>query len=264
MWQNFIDLAIRIQLGLIPNISRIAGFGRVSGLSSATPNAALWPLGASTSVYPWILVAGKLRLKSDNAADAPGGAGCQSVLVQGLSPARAQISETVILNGTNYVQTVQDFLRVNSMLGILPGVANAEVTNAGLVQAETLDGVVRCVMPAGDGMSQGTQFSPPADSVALLFNVDVQMEASSGSTERHLDAALWFRNAQSGQIYRRPRRIVASNSAGKANLEARTLIAIPGGTDFQIQVTAIDSASLTAVTGAYEGILVRNLSLNQN
>jgi hypothetical protein len=264
MWQNFVELMIRIQLGLVPNFSIIRGFGRASGLSSATPNAAIWPLGATIPTYPWITSAGKLRLKSDNVGDAPGGAGCQSVLVQGLGPTRLPISETVILDGTSYVQTVQDFLRVNSMIGMLPGVANAEVTNLGLVQAETLDGTVRSVMPAGDGMSQGSQYSPPADSVALLFNVDVQMEASSGSTERHLDGALWFRNAQSGQIYRRPRRIVVSNSAGKANLEPRTLIAVPAGTDFQLQVQTIDSASLTAVTGAFEGILVQNLSLRQN
>lgn len=264
MWQNFVDLMIRIQLGLIPNMSIVRGFGRASGLSSATPNAAIWPLGATVPTYPWIGTAGKLRLKSDNAGDAPGGAGMQSVLVQGLSPLRAAISETVILDGINYVQTVNDFLRVNNMIGMLPGVAGAEVTNLGLVQAETLDGTIRSVIPAGDGMSQGTQLSPPADSIALLFNVDVQMEASSGSTERHMDAALWFRNAQSGQIYRRPRRIVVSNSAGKANLEPRTLIAIPGGTDFQLQITNIDSASATAVTGAYEGILVQNVSLRQN
>lgn len=266
MWQNFIDLAIRAQLGLIPNVSRVAGFGRAAGLSNGTLPAAIWPNGAGTQTYPWITGAGgKLRFKSSNAGDAVGGAGCQSILVSGLNAVtRALQSETITLTGASYVQSTLDYIRINSILAMMPGVANAEVTNLGDVQAETLDGIVRCVMPAGEGISQGSQYTPPADSILLLHNVDVQMEASSGSTERHMDVALWFRNATSGQVYRRPRRITASNSAGKTNLEPRLLIAVPGGTDFQLQVTNIDSASLTAVTGAWEGLLFQNLSLRQN
>jgi len=253
-----LELAARVQLGLVPNVSRVTGLGRVTGLTSGNTPADIWP---GAGIYPWIVTPGILRLKSTSIEDAVGGAGCATVLVSGLNTARGLISETVTLQGATLVDTVNSYARINGMLGMLPGVAGAEVTNVGDITAQTADGVVRSFAPAGEGLAQMSQYTPPVNSLLLLHSVDVQMEASSGSTERHADATIWLRNTTGGQIYRRPRRITVSNSSGVSELRPRMLIGVPGGTDMQIRVISIDSASVTAFTGAWEGLLLQNTNL---
>lgn len=254
-----IPFPMRVQLGLVPNVSRMAGFGRVTAVNSSNVPQDVHMAGG---LYPWQTSAQQLLVKSTVAGDAPGGAGVQTVLISGLNSNRGLLSETVTLNGTTDVQTVNSFLRVNSMRVLLPGVANTDVSNAGDITARTAGGAVLSFMPAGDGVSQNIQISPPANSLLLIWSLDVQSNAASGSTDRHIDFALYFRDAANGRAHFRPRRVTASNNAGKAELQAQTLIGVPGGFDFQVRVVAIDSASNTDVTAAFEGLLFQNLNLN--
>lgn len=256
--ETFMDFVARVQLGLIPNVSRISGFGRYPGLTSGNVPADIWPNGGQ---YPWITAPGVATLTSSSPADAVGGAGLATVQVNGLDGiTRAPRSEVVTLVGTGNAVTVATWARINSLVGLLPGVANAEVANVGAVSA-SVGGTVRSIMPIGDGMSQGIQYSTPADSLALIYNLDVQMIGTPGNSGKNVDCALWFRNAVSGQIYRRPRRLSSVNLAGLTNLTPLTLIGIPAGFDFQVRALAFDSATPTEVDAAFEGLLFSNLSL---
>lgn len=256
-WPNNLlapDFAMRVSLGLVPGWARMTALGHLPAVDNATVPEDIWTLGGA---YPWLTGATAVKMRSSSAADAPGGAGCQSVRANLIADGTfAEAPVTVTLNGTTDVLLAAPIGACNGLLGMLPGIANAFCTNVGDITLRRQDNdEVLAVIPAGKGISQQSQFTVPAGKTLVILGLEAALTALSGSAGRVVDVDTFFQAP--GQIYRLPRRIQATDK-GPTNLEPRTCIVVPEKNRFQLRCTAVDSASVTAVNGAFEAFLVTN------
>jgi hypothetical protein len=245
------DFPLRVALGLVEGWSRQVSLGHLPAVDSATVPEDVWTLGGA---YPWLTGPTLVKLRSSSAADAPGGAGCQSVRVLQLEDTTCNdISANFTLNGTTDVLLPNPIGACNGLLGLLPGVANAFATNVGdITLRRQSDDAVIAIIPAGRGASQQSQFTVPVNRTLIILGLEAAVTALSGTGDRIVDIDTFFQAP--GQIYRLPRRILTTDK-GPTNLEPRTGIIVPEKNRFQLRCTAVSSVSNTSVNGAYEALL---------
>lgn len=248
------DFPIRVALGKVPGWTRITALGHLPNVTSATAPQDIWTNGG---IYPWLTGATLVKMRSDSAADAPGGAGCQSVRVNAIADTTfLEAPVTVTLNGTTDVNLATPIGACNGLLGMLPGIANAFVTNVGNITLRRQDNdAVLAVIPAGLGISQQSQFTVPAGKTLVILGLEAAVTAVSGAVARIVDVDTFFQAP--GQIYRLPRRIQTTDQ-GPTNLEPRTCVIVPEKNRFQLRCAAVSSTQQTAVNGAFEAFLVTN------
>ena len=99
---------VQVARGLIPGVSSVNIFGYQAsvGTSSGIP---VWE---NTTAYTFPASAATLTIASTSASDTSS----KIVLIQGLDASYNQISETIALNGTSNVTSVNSYFRVNSVL----------------------------------------------------------------------------------------------------------------------------------------------------
>lgn len=253
-WPNDIlapDFPIRVALGLVPGWTRVAQLGHLPAVESGTVPEDIWTQGG---IYPWLNAETPVKIKSSSIEDKPGGLGCQSVRVLSMTYGTdVENPQTVTLDGTNFVNLITSIGACNGLLGLLPGIANALVSNVGdITLHKQSDNTIIGVIPAGRGTSQQSQYTVPAGKTLVILGVEAAITALSGATDRVADVDTWFQSP--GQIYRMPRRIQATDR-GPTNLEPRTCIIVPERNRFQLRNTAVSSVSNTSVNGAFEALL---------
>jgi hypothetical protein len=100
----------------------------------------VWPDGGTV---PHPTVASVLKISSSSASDTSAGTGARTVFIEGLDGDYNVVSETVILNGQTAVNTVEEYLYVNSFYVVTVGSGGV---NAGDINAGT--GTVTAGVPA--------------------------------------------------------------------------------------------------------------------
>ena len=97
----------QVARGLVTGVTSFA----INGYQSALPITNYYPIWENASYYPTYPSSAAVQyLTSSSASDT-----AVQVLVSGVSSTYAPISETVTLNGTAYVSTVNSYLRINSL-----------------------------------------------------------------------------------------------------------------------------------------------------
>jgi hypothetical protein len=136
----------------------IAGDNPVVGTSYET----IWAEGG---LYAFPSSASTMTVSSDNANDTSAGTGVRTVLVSGLDSDYLEISETVTLNGTTAVTTVNSYLRINQLRGVTAGSTLSNVGSVyigiGTVTAGKPATVYSLIEPT-DGTSHVAVYTVPA------------------------------------------------------------------------------------------------------
>ena len=139
-------------LGVTSSISRLGAYepfdlqvsrGQISGHStlslfgyqSAVGNTKI-PVWENATAYTYITSASTLTLVSTSASDDT----VAKVLISGLDSSFNPISETLALNGTSGVTTVNSYFRVNSMILTSPG--TSQTTNVGTITLKQSSNVI--------------------------------------------------------------------------------------------------------------------------
>lgn len=122
------------------------------------------PVWENATAYTYPSSAAQMHLASSNAADTA------SILIQGLSSTYAIISETVVLDGTTAMTTVNSYLRINSM-----SVSVGSATNpAGVITLKDLtDTTIYAQINAGVGRTQAAIYTVPAGYTFYLSRIDI-------------------------------------------------------------------------------------------
>lgn len=249
------EYMMRVLAGLIPGSKRAFNFGKFDTANSANVPQDVWTGGG---VYPWLTTGTPLKVRSTDPADAPGGAGAQSIRCALLDDATyAERFQLVTLNGTSYVNipAAVNPIRINFATCVAPGIANAITTNAGNIEIRRQDNdQLVAIIPAGKGMTRQSQYTTPAGFILIMAAWDIAVNAVSGSgSTRTADVEPWFRAP--GEVFRQPR--VMSGADGRpATLALRTFAQLPEKNDMQFKCTNVSAASDTAVSAAWEGILI--------
>lgn len=114
--------------------------------------------------YVFLATAEKILLSSTSPNDSLTGTGANSIKISGLDSAYNEILETVNLNGSNSIQTVNSFLRVNKVEVISAGALQRNAGTITLVSSISLNTVSEIPLDTvGNGVSvdrQGVYTSP--------------------------------------------------------------------------------------------------------
>ena len=126
----------------------------IFGYQAAIGNTKI-PVWENATAYTYITSASTLTLVSTSASDDT----LAKILISGLDANFAPISETLAMNGTSGVTTVNSYFRVNSLLMTSPG--TSQTTNAGVITLKQSSNIVAQIN-TGVGKSQSTVYTVPA------------------------------------------------------------------------------------------------------
>ena len=136
--------------------SQIYGHQQVNifGYQSAIGNTKI-PVWENATTYTYITSASTLTLVSTSASDDT----VAKVLISGLDSGFNQISESLQMNGTTGVTTLNSYYRVNSL--VLTSAGTGQTTNVGTITLKQSSNVVAQIN-AGISKSQSTVYTVPA------------------------------------------------------------------------------------------------------
>ena len=136
--------------------SQIMGHQTLSlfGYQAAVGNTKI-PVWENATAYTYITAASTLTLVSTSASDDT----LAKILISGLDANFAPISETLAMNGTSGVTTVNSYFRVNSLVMVNAG--TSQNTNVGTITLKQSSNVIAQIN-IGIGKSQSTIYTVPA------------------------------------------------------------------------------------------------------
>jgi len=240
-----------VGLGVVPGATRVTALGHNPNIGSGAA-ADIWEGGGD---YPFLAAASQLELVSTSAADAAAGTGARTVLVSGLNASYATVSETVTLNGTTPVATVNSFYRVNVLTTTTSGSGgkNAGDITLRVVSAGATQGIIR----TGYGFGRSAVYSVPAGFTLFVLSEVFTVLAPSGATVNVATVGAQL-ISQAGNR-RIPLEFQVSSTTPYRH-DAALGIIMTEKSDFTLRVTVAGQAS-TNVTAAMEGLLVDNTKL---
>jgi len=153
---------LAVAQGLIPNTSQVNIFAFSDSVK--TTFYTLWELTGTTQ-YAFPASAVTMTLASTSALDNTRA----TILINGLDSSWNQISETIALNGTSNVTTVNSYLRINSM--IMTSTGTGQTTNVGTITAKN-SGITYSVISIGISRSQAAVYSVPNGYTMYLTSIN--------------------------------------------------------------------------------------------
>ena len=157
--------------------NQIAGHQTLSlfGYQSSVTTTSI-PVWENATVYTYPTSATTMTVVSTSTSDDTSA----KILINGLDANFNPISETLALNGTTNVTTVNSYLRVNSMLMTSPG--TGQNTNVGTITLKQSSNILSQIN-IGIGKTQSTVYTVPAGYTFYLDWVEVNTSNSyTGST----------------------------------------------------------------------------------
>jgi hypothetical protein len=223
---------LQVARGLVGGHSLVNIFGYQAAIG--TTSICVWE-NAAPYVFPESPV--QLILVSTSAADTG-----ISKFITGLDDNYEPISETVVINGTTPVTTVNQYLRINNVRTTSGNaVGTVTLTNGGITYAKLLPGT---------GQTQMSQYTVPAGHTFYLNRVDTFTQLSGGSNNFcTYDVLAMLENGTKYSVLQAP---------FTQRYEARRIVPFPYAEKTSLQWHASTDSSTAAVGMVIEGILIKN------
>ena len=168
--------------GNVLNHEGVSRFGKNPDVNNSTPET----LSLIGGLLHYLSVAEQLYVSSSSANDTAAGTGARTVIISGLDSDYEDISETVIMNGTTAVQTVNSYLRVFEVYAETVGTAGV---NAGNISVEdSTETYTLLYIPTGQGESHSAHYTVPAGNTLYIEHIEGSENSSKGSA-----VGIWFR-----------------------------------------------------------------------
>jgi hypothetical protein len=161
---------LQVARGQISGHSILSIFGYQGSVSTTSI-----PVWENAAAYTYITAASTLTLVSTSASDNTSA----SVFISGLDSSFNLITETLFLNGTSGVTTVNTYFRVNSMTLVSAG--TSQNTNVGTITLKQSSNTVSQIA-IGIGRSQSTVYTVPAGYSFYLDMVEVNTSNTYAGT----------------------------------------------------------------------------------
>ena len=242
---------LEVSTGRIANTATITVVGRNPDVPSSSAFASVW---SGTGVYTGFnaTTAEILSIVSDDTADTLLGTGARTLTITGLNLAYIEQTETISLNGTTPVFTINSYLRVNSIIVATAGSTGGNVGTITIKQSVTTANVFGIINPT-DNSSLACIYTVPANCTASVIE-------SYGSLANKTSASveLTYSVRLVGKVF-----IIAKwlaiNSSGSSYTQRKFAVplkALPTGTD--IKASANSDTPGVAVTTGISFILERS------
>lgn len=237
--------------GTVPGATRITALGHNPNIASGGA-ADVWEGGGD---YPFLAAASQLEVVSASAADAAAGTGVRTVVVSGLNASYVTVTETVTLNGTTPVATVNSFLRVNLFTSASAGSGGK---NAGDITLRVVGGgTTQSIMRAGYGFGRAAVYSVPAGFTLFIVSEVFTVLAVNGAS---VNVATFGGQLISPTGNKRIPLEFQVTSTTPYRHDIVLGIIMTERSDFTLRVTNTGQAN-TNVTAAFEALLVDNTKL---
>jgi len=170
VWMGYPDFASSANAGLVNGAKVAFTIGHVTGIGTGTGAVDVCEQG---SIYPFLSSAVTLKVSSASANDAAAGTGARTVQIQGLDASFNPLVETITLNGTTAVNTVNQYYRINgfAVTSAGSGGVNAGDITLQIVAGGSIQGIIR----AGIGNSQQAVYTVPAGYIGILDSAQFSM-----------------------------------------------------------------------------------------
>ena len=166
----------RVSQGDIRTTSPIIVRGHNPSQTSASGMLDLSEFGDIT----YLTAAETMDIVSTDAADTAAGTGMRTLLVQGVDNTGAAIEEIITLAGVVPVTTVNEYLRVNSMVGLTVGSGGF---NAGTITATASTAVtIQDRIGIDDCLSACSFFTVPTGNTLFVLQAEFNVSRLSGGT----------------------------------------------------------------------------------
>ena len=166
---------LQVARGQIMGHSVVSLFGYNGNITSSTaPTTAPIPMWENATAYTFPTSAATLTVVSSSASDNTSA----SILISGLDASYNPLSETLFLNGTSSVTTVNSYYRVNSVVMVSAG--TSQVTNVGTITLKQGTNIVAQINPKV-GKNQASIYSVPNGYTFYLTVVEVNSDNTLGS-----------------------------------------------------------------------------------
>lgn len=170
-----VDFNLQIARGLVSGFKAVNKFGRNPDVDAAAPediwyNGGTWVAPTAARVH---------SIVSTSVNDTAAGTGARTVTMYGLNASYVEQSETVTLNGTTPVNTVNSYVMIDRAIVATAGSGG---TNAGVITATAaVDGTVTLYMTAGKAGTQLCVYIVPAGYTAYLMGYSFSANLSANA-----------------------------------------------------------------------------------
>ena len=189
------DLMLDISRGKVAGHSTVVVRGHNPSQTSASGFVDIAEFGNLT----YLATAETMNITSTSTDDDDGGAGLETILVQGVDNTGVAIQEIVTLNGTANVLTVNSYLRVNTMIGLSVG---ATAWNVGNVTAKASSAATtQCEMNATEGISQNSHYTVPLGSTLYVYRLEMNASKQAGGQAPNVEFKGYARAGGAGNCW---------------------------------------------------------------
>lgn len=246
--RNFV---LEIAKGNIPKHSLITKFGHNDDIDTGTTPEDIWNYGGAF-VAP--TTARVHALVSTSVNDTSAGTGARTVFIRGVNGSYAATTETVTLNGTTPVNTVNSYLHIHLMQVDSSGTGNV---NAGEITATAAtDATVTCLINTSQGQSESAIYLVPLGYTAYIMRVRARMNCATASSAAEV-ALYTFPFGKSWQLKTK----VGINNSGSSFVELdytdSAPFIVPEKSWIKLRCESVTNNN-TQVDGEYDIILVQD------
>lgn len=235
--------------GRIPGVGKLHKFGRNPALVAAAGFETVWNgLGVYTGHNA--TAAEIVEVFSAQAIDNSAGAGARTIQLFGLDSSRVSITEVVILDGTNPVDTVNSYLRLDRMKVLTAGAGGVNAGDITARQSITTANVF-ALLPATYNQTMITASTIPAGKTGYLSDWICSLD---GTTQADLICRITWR--EPGSVFQVKEEFLLQASGDSSEKRPFRIPngPLPAGTD--IRVDADTTANAVAVSASMDIILV--------
>jgi len=242
--------------GKYPQIRSVSKFGHNLDVDTGTVPETVWSQGGL-----WVppTAARIHNVVSSDAADDAAGTGAQTVKVQGLDASWAEQNETLDMDGTTIVPTVNEYRRIFRIQVVTAGSGQ---TNAGLITATAVtDGTITAAVPIALGSTFMAVWTVPAQRTCALMSIwaSINRQTVAASAMAEFDLRI-----MSGLDTDTPAALVsqqiglAVDGVGAVNWPFTLPKCIEGPADIEIRARFV-SDNNTVVNAGFDAIYERTL-----
>jgi len=186
------DFLIEVAKGNVAGHSLMQKFGENPDVDTGTVPEDMWDYGG---VWVAPTTSRVHALVSSSASDSSGGGGAETIIVEGLDASYIFQSETVAMNGTTPVNTVNSYTMIHRMY-VEVDAANA--LNVGNITATAaVDGTVTAHIAAGNGQTLMAIYQIPAGKTGYLLKL-YTMNKRAAAAVGNADMALLVKPEDTG------------------------------------------------------------------
>jgi cephalosporin-C deacetylase-like acetyl esterase len=203
----------------------------------------VWPNGGTV---PHPTTASVLDIVSTSTDDDAAGTGARTVFIEGLDNNYNVVSETVVLDGTTVVETVNSYLYVNQLYVATTGSGGA---NAGEITAK-VDTTLYDLIAVGYNQRTTAHYCVPAGYTAYLTQGAITAGQASGSTSI---TSFLKQHGPDGIL-----RVVAISTLNNGSIQYDFAYPIAITEKSCFGATAVGSANNNSVSAFFNFVLVKN------